>query len=235
VTVTRDGRSATYLVAVDATPPSVIITSPGVAERVPTGATLRAGYGCSDATSGIVSCAARVHPPGGADPLAVRDGGALPTGETGRYQLVVTATDRAGHVHEVSRWYEVGDEVLAPYRFDGFYAPIADAADNLLKAGQSAPVKFRLFDGETIVDDLGVVGVHLSGLTSCGSAAETNPVTETVAPSAGSGLRWDPDDQQFVYIHRSDRRWEGCHTLTFTIEHPDGSQTTERVKFRYRK
>jgi hypothetical protein len=235
VTVTRNGSSATYLVAVDATPPSATITSPGVAERVPTGATLRAGYGCSDATSGIVSCAARVHPPGGADPLGVRDGGALPTGQTGRYQLVVTASDRAGHVQEESRWYEVADEVPTPYRFDGFYAPIADAADNVLKAGQSAPVKFRLFDGETVVGDLAVVGVHLSALRTCGTAAETNPVTETVAPSAGSGLRWDLDDQQFVYIHRSDKRWEGCHTLTFTFAHPDGSQTTERVVFRYRK
>jgi Tol biopolymer transport system component len=229
VTVRRSGASATYLVAVDATDPVVTISSPS-GQDVEVGAELSADFACVDATSGVASCTASVTPPSGPAESVV-DGGRLPTARGGTYTLEVTAVDRAGNRSKATATYRVvGDR----YRFDGFFAPINDEVVNQVKAGQVVPVKFRVWDGDDLVSDPSLLDVRVV-VTSCPSSADANPVYEEVASNAKAELKWDAENQQFVYTHRTEKKWTGCRTVIVTLAHPDGSSAEHAVVFSYRR
>jgi hypothetical protein len=229
VTVTRSGTSATYVIAVDATPPVATITSPA-GQPVDAEDELTAAFGCTDATSGVASCTATVTPPSGS-PAVVVDGGRLPTTMPGVHTLEVTAVDRAGNRATTTATYQVAGE---RFRFDGFAAPIDGDVVNQVKAGQAVPVKFRIWDGDGLVSDLSRLDVAVV-VTSCPSSTETNPVSEELASSAKAELRWDPVAEQFVYVHKTDKRWTGCRKVVVTLTHPDGATTSHEVVFSYRR
>jgi subtilisin-like proprotein convertase family protein len=87
--------TATRIVRVDTTAPSISISSP-IAPRYVMGAVVRADYACADRASGIANCTG-----------SVRDGARIDTSTTGRHQFTVTALDRAGNSRHTSVPYTV--------------------------------------------------------------------------------------------------------------------------------
>lgn len=97
------GRTATVThryTVVDATAPTVSITSPAANATFPQGATVLADYACADESggSGVASCSG-----------PVADGAALDTATLGTHDFTVIATDNAGNSTPVTRSYRVVD------------------------------------------------------------------------------------------------------------------------------
>jgi hypothetical protein len=88
--------AATLSVNVDRTAPSVSITSPENGASFAQGAVLAATFSCSDATSGVASCAGTVPA-----------GSTIPTDTPGGRSFTVTTTDAAGNTSTSSVTYTV--------------------------------------------------------------------------------------------------------------------------------
>ncbi len=101
-------ESVTYQV-VDATNPTITLTTPPPNSTYVRAATVHAAFSCADPapSSGLASCTATVTPPGGSAAL-LANGGLLPTDPVGVYQIVVTAKDGAGNTATLTRSYTVG-------------------------------------------------------------------------------------------------------------------------------
>ena len=81
---------------IDRTAPSVTITSPANGATFNQGQAVTAAYSCTDALSGMASCAG-----------PVASGAALPTGQSGAASFAVDATDLAGNLQRVTHTYSV--------------------------------------------------------------------------------------------------------------------------------
>jgi probable HAF family extracellular repeat protein len=88
--------AATLSVNVDRTVPTISITSPENGASFAQGAALAASFTCSDATSGVASCAGTVSA-----------GAAIPTDTAGNRTFTVTATDAAGNTSTSTVTYTI--------------------------------------------------------------------------------------------------------------------------------
>jgi Ca2+-binding RTX toxin-like protein len=87
--------TATHMVRVDTTAPTVRVTLPS-ARRYMQRAVVRADYACADRTSGIAACTG-----------TVADGARIDTVIPGRHRFTVTAVDRAGNRYRAGVTYTV--------------------------------------------------------------------------------------------------------------------------------
>ncbi len=173
----------------------------------------------------------------GGSPQVVTPGPlALYTGIPGSHTLTVTASEQNVPPVRGPRIQTVTcDYFVAYYDFieqGGFLEPIADDQLNIVKAGSTVAVKWRLGDGAGgFVSDLAAVisigsrGIDCSGLEALGD----NPVN---AEKAGaSGLHYDAVAQQFVFNWKTDRGWaKTCREIVLSLA--DGSTYSAPFQFK---
>jgi hypothetical protein len=90
------------------TPPTVTLRSPADGASYAQGATVRSSYACSDAGSGVASCAG-----------TVASGAAIPTQSVGRHSFSVRARDKAGNEAGKTVYYTVKDITPPELRLAG--------------------------------------------------------------------------------------------------------------------
>jgi hypothetical protein len=112
--------------------------------------------------------------------------------------------------------------VSATFRFNwtGFFQPVDNLPGlNSVKAGQAIPVKFSLGGNQGL--NIFVTGYPSTGVYTCGSTANADPITQTVT-AGDSSLTYDSSGNQYVYVWKTDKSWSSqCRTLT--LKFVDGS------------
>ena len=190
----------------DLTKPTITITTPPDQATYFLGQDVTADYACADETggSGLAECVGTVNA-----------GAPIDTATVGAKTFTVTATDNDGNTDTVMHGYTVA------WPFGGFVAPINRDAENVLKAGQVAPVRFSL-GGDR---GLGILaGPPTSRPVQCDTTMLAEPVEETVTAGA-SGLTYDPATGTYSYAWKTDKAWAGtCRQLTVTFV--DGTSHT---------
>ncbi|UUT36084.1 PxKF domain-containing protein [Microbacterium elymi] len=187
------------LTRVDITAPVVTVTCP--TEAVQLGATAAASWRATDEANGS----------GLATPAEGSIG--LDTSSVGAKTVTVpagTATDAAGNSSAaVSCGYAV------VYDWSGFAQPV-DSGDvvNSVKAGSAVPIKFTL-NGDQGTDIL-AAGSPTVQFGTCAPSATVDEIEQTVTAGA-SGLKYDADADQYVYVWKTDKSWAG-RCATFSLE-----------------
>ena len=220
VTVTDNAGNSeaftTPAVDIDRTAPTVNITSPADGGSYLLSSQVLADYSCSDALSGVASCAG---PVANGDPVA--------TSTEGDFSFTVSAADQAGNAASATNDYSV----VVRYGFGGFFAPIDNLpVVNTVKAGRTVPVKWSLMSGDgQYVSDLGTFQSLTSVQVPCDGGASSSPVEEAYT-AGSSGLSYDPLTNQFKYNWKTAKSWAGsCRQMT--LELTDGQKQYAQFRF----
>ena len=199
-------------VNIDLTDPAVILAAPANGASYLLNAAVAADFGCTDALSGIGSCAG-----------TLADGALLETSSPGGKTFTVTATDLAVNASAVTHAYSVR------YNFTGFASPIRPEV-NRVNAGRTVPVKFSLLDANSAFI------TTLAAFASLGSdpvACDSGEVIDLDGDADGSGettIRYDAAANQFIYNWKTESSWAGtCRVLTLALA--DGSEHVARFRF----
>jgi hypothetical protein len=133
-----------------------------------------------------------------------------------------SATDAAGNTGTSSF------TVTVSFAFNGFFRPIDNLpVVNVVKAGQSIPVKFSL--GGNMGLAIFAAGYPKSNVLTCSSGAPTDVIEETVT-AGGSSLSYDPLTGQYNYVWKTEKSWAGqCRQLI--VKFADGNQQVANFNF----
>ena len=138
------------------------------------------------------------------------------------YTVKVRASDARGLSAVASAMVSV------VFNWSGFFAPVANAPElNVARSGSAIPVKFSLGadQGGAIFSTGFPVSLHVDCAT--GTPLDSSPTTN---PGA-SGLNYDQDAQQYVYVWQTRTSWSGtCRRLVLRLS--DG--TIQEALFRFR-
>jgi hypothetical protein len=105
--------------------------------------------------------------------------------------------------------------VTTAFAFTGFFAPVANDAPNMVRAGRAIPIKFSLAGDQGL--DILTDGSPNSQQIACALSDDAGTITETVA-SGGSGLSYDPATDTYTYVWKTNRAWSNsCRRLTLTF------------------
>jgi large repetitive protein len=127
----------------------------------------------------------------------------------GSHLIRCTATDDSGN--EASASFTV--KVL--FEFLGFYQPIDMDVRNAMKAGATAPMKFRITNGAGgYIGDLSAVVMGSSRSHLCVEAPEDS--LEEYA-TGGTALRYDSAAQQFIFNWQSPKQPGTCWQVKLTL------------------
>ena len=142
------------------------------------------------------------------------------------------ATDQRGIARPQGHACDAGAyELIPPHPvFSGFFAPVANPPTvNFVKAGQGIAVKFSL--GGNWGTNVLATGYPKSQQVTCGLAASTSTITETVTATAGnSGLTYDSATQTYTYVWKTEKSWANtCRRLTIVFS--DDSLGTKTAEF----
>lgn len=199
----------------DATPPVIAIATPAVGADYFLDQHVAAAYTCTDAMSGAATCTGPVP-----------SGMSVETGSFGSHEFAVTATDQAGNTATLSRSYTVS------WAFDGFRAPVVNLPGvNRARAGQQVAMKWGVVDadGRRLEDAAHRFQVGWSAPFACGGGSGGSDITSS--ETAGhSGLRWDAESGQYVFVAASSRADAG-QCRYFTVELGAGSAARALVSF----
>jgi len=101
-------------------------------------------------------------------------------------------------------------ECQKAYYIDGYYRPVdMDADYNTVKGGSTVPLKFRVYEDDTMAvmvtpDSEGFTWSKFKFFSyladasvDFGDLGEENAITEQA--TGGTGLRWDPVEEQFIF------------------------------------
>lgn len=149
----------------------------------------------SDALSGL------------AGPCTVDDGW---SDQVGTHTIVATATDLADNVGTAEVTYEV-----VGYTLEGFLRPVDDGI-NVIKGGRTVPLKFRAFADEQPISDTAVVEAITLRRVACAPFVGNNEIEDAVA-TGGTDLRWDADDQQFVFNWQTPSTPDQCREVSVRL------------------
>jgi hypothetical protein len=136
-----------------------------------------------------------------------------PSGSTflGTTTVSCTAEDDSGNVSAASTF-----TVSVTFDFQGFFQPIDSNARNGMKAGSTAPMKFRIGNGSTgWITSLGVVQ-STSGVRSSCTAGTAEDALEEYA-TGGTALRYDTAGNQYIYNWQSPRQPGSCYRVTIVL------------------
>jgi MBG domain/Regulator of chromosome condensation (RCC1) repeat len=116
-------------------------------------------------------------------------------------------------------------QIAVLYRFSGFFQPVDSAELNTVKAGRAIPLKFSLAGNQ----GLGIIqaGSPSSSVLSCGTTSAGDPIEDPV--TTNSGLSYDPANDQYTYVWKTNSIWTGCRRLTLTLS--DRTQHEARFYF----
>jgi len=183
---------------VDLTPPSVDVSAPADGAVYGLHASVTADYSCTDNLDPSPSCTGTVG-----------KGAAIDTSSVGEKTFTVTSTDAAGHESTVTHTYTVA------FGFSGFTDPVDPDAANIVKAGQTVPLQFRLTDAHgTPITDLSSVSVSASTLI-CTLGTTENQLEEYAA--GDSGLQ-NLGDGYYQYNWKTPKGYKNsCKTLSLDL------------------
>jgi hypothetical protein len=200
----------------DATPPTITLTTPAEDAVYVLGQTVNADYACQDESggSGLASCVGNVA-----------NGSPIDTSSIGEKTFTVDAADNANNTASVTHTYRV------IYDLTGFFQPVDNwPTENILKAGAAVPVRFSLGG------DMGLAvlaaGSPTSRQVSCpaDSAVTADAVEETT--TSNGGLTYDAIADQYTYVWKTNKTW-GNTCRVFTIRFADG--TEQQILFKFKK
>jgi phosphatidylglycerophosphate synthase len=214
----RDGAgnvSAAYSdgITLDTAAPVITLTTPANGAAFALNQAVPAAYSCTDATSGIASCAG-----------TVANGAAIDTATVGAKSFAVTATDLAGNTATVTHTYSVN------YVFNGFFTPVLNGVWNVVNAGRAIPLKWQLTDAAgSFVLDLATVQSIYYLQVGCSSETISVPIEGYADDAGASELRIVGTDYQFNW--KTQKSFANkCFELRLTLN--DGSpQRTAKFKF----
>jgi hypothetical protein len=207
-----DGKViASKLVAIDATAPTITITSPVDGASFPLGGTQVAEFSCTDGGSGTVSCTGSIA------------NGASLTGAFGPRTLTVTAVDAAGNKAEKTASFSV------PWPFAGFFRPVDNPPTvNVATAGSAIPLKFSL-GGNRSLDIIESGYPQVEKEEPCPSGP-TSTVDETVTASSNN-LSYSAGSDRYIFVWKTDKAWsKSCRKLVLKLK--DGSTHTADFRFK---
>ena len=161
---------------------------------------------------------------GGSGPASGNTSAAADTSTVGAAKTVLlSAQDAVGNNGSASCAYSVS------YQFAGFYQPVDNNALNSMKAGSTAPIKWRLTDANgAYVTSLAAVTKTLSGVMSCSSTTPVDNLEEYA--TGGTTLRYDSTANQYVYNWQSPRQPGACYQVKIVFA--DGSEKVARFQLR---
>jgi hypothetical protein len=112
---------------------------------------------------------------------------------------------------------EASEPSAAAVTFDGFFKPVD--AHNVVKAGQGVALKWLTnSDGTAVEDDVEGhewTSTRVTDGSCAGSGSDDSPPPADT--SGQSGLRWDADANQYVFVWKTLKSWAGtCRTFTVT-------------------
>jgi len=122
-----------------------------------------------------------------------------------------SATDAAGNTTNGSF------TVTVSFAWTGFFAPVDnDGVVNVIKGGQSVPLKWRISDGSGgWISSLGVVDVVNQTRIACTNSATLD---EVEAPTSGAtSLRYDTTANQYIYNWQSPKGAGVCYRVTVVL------------------
>ena len=118
--------------------------------------------------------------------------------------------------------------VTVNFGWNGFFAPVDNnGVLNMIKGGQSVPMKWNIPDGSGgWISSLGVVSSVKQATVTCASNA---PVDEIEAPTSGAtSLRYDTTANQYIYNWQSPKPAGTCYKVTVNLT--DGSARSAMFK-----
>lgn len=140
----------------------------------------------------------------------------------GTHTVQAGAEDNAGNAATDAHTYDV----LAWDLF-GFYSPVEmDGVFNVIKGGQTVPLKFNVFAGATELTEIADVNPLKYKKIYCDYSGEFDTVD--VVATGGTVLRYDTDSGQFVYNWKTPTTKNTCWELTLTTV--DGSALKANFK-----
>jgi hypothetical protein len=148
--------------------------------------------------------------------LATPDSGSglLDTSTPGSHSVSSTSpADNVGHSgRAASCSYTVN------YALSGFLAPLRNPPDaNVGNAGRTYPVKWQLQDAAgRYISSLGAVRSITYAARSCASTSSAGAGAVDALGPGGTGLRYDPGSQQYVFNWAAPS--PGCYTLMVTFD-----------------
>lgn len=206
------GSSNMATVQIDSFSPTILITSPTDGGTYIFNAAVASGYSCDDGTSGVATCAG-----------PVASGANFSTSPVGAHAFTVNATDVAGNPAQVTNDYNV------IYNFNGFFQPVDNLPTlNVVKAGQSIPVKFSLNGDQGL--NIFAAGYPRSQIIECDSTTVVDGIEETVT-AGSSSLSYDPSTDTYTYVWKTDKAWANtCRQLVVKLN--DGTYHQANFKFK---
>lgn len=126
------------------------------------------------------------------------------------------ATDQRGVPRPQGPGCDIGAYEKDLFTFNGFFQPIGNVPlVNLVKAGQSIPVKFSL-RGYFGLNILGV-GYPGSQPVACNTGAPTD-IVDQVADAGASSLSYDATSDTYTLVWKTDNSWAGsCRQLVVRL------------------
>jgi hypothetical protein len=194
---------------VDRQGPAITITTPPSGAIYLLNQVVNAIYSCSDGVgSGLASC--------------FGDSSPINTSSVGMHQFTVDALDNVSNASSLTHTYYVH------YNWTGFFTPVDNQPVlNVVKAGQSIPMKFSLggYQGMGII----VAGYPSSNAMTCDSTADLDTI-EIVATAGSSGLNYDSTTNQYNFIWKTDKSWaNSCRQFILKLD--DGTYHRANFKF----
>jgi hypothetical protein len=159
--------------------------------------------------SEIEPCSARVTGAGGLDePVPVSYTNNIMPG-------TATATATYG-----GDWNHIGDSMsttftIHGYDLDGFYKPVDMDKTNIVKAGSTVPLKFRVSLNGVEQTDTAVVESITMTPVSC-TTGTASGAAKDIADTGGTSLRYDPKAGQFTQNWQTPKSAGACYTVTMT-------------------
>ena len=194
-----DPTPATHEWTVDATPPTITISSPAEGARFLIGATTSANYSCSDAGSGVASCVG-----------TLANGASVDTYTPGSFAFKVDAADVAGNTASKTNHYSVGYGICNYQEFGA------------RRVGSVVPMKLQACDvsgGNLSRTTLVVTAVSIQKV----SDSATSPVIDAGNANPDLNFRYDPTlfGGAGGYIFNMDT--SGLSTGTYQLQFKIGS------------
>jgi hypothetical protein len=207
---------------VDGTAPAISIVKPVDGASYLLGSTQRAEYSCSDALSGLASCVG-----------SVPNGSKFFTGSVGYKTFTVNASDNAGNTSSDSVQYNVH------WPFTGFLKPVENDRVNVVKAGSTVPIKFKLggFRGWDVIAD----GYPQSMKVSCSAGVVTklkgkkrnlaHHDDDDRGHGRDKGRDLDYDDGVYEFEWKTSKSWDDtCRVFVLKLE----DNTVHKATFRFK-
>ena len=155
--------------------------------------------------------------------LASQSCDTVDTSAVGNKIVACTATDNAGNTTTANATYQV------IYNFTGFFSPVDNLpVMNIVKAGNSIPVKFSLAGNQG--PGILAAGYPKVQQNACDSDAPGDAIEET-SILGSSGLQYDPATDTYTYVWKTQKSWSGtCRQLTVRLA--DGTEHIANFQFK---